>query len=169
MMLLLQVTAHNHAGSATRIYQFITLDTLGAPTLPRGGLASVLSGLGFRASISILISVLCLVLASLGVCFCIRKSEFLVIWKKRKVSVFWEEQTSFCIFRKTKKVLYFQKNLKLFVLWKEPTSFCILRKTDKFLYFKKNRQVFVFKEEPTSFWILRKPDKLLSCLYLVSY
>ena len=74
-MIFVKVTAHNHAGSATQVYHFITLDSLGAAPRPRGGLANVLTGLGFRASLSILVSVLCLVLASLGVCFCIRKSK----------------------------------------------------------------------------------------------
>ena len=71
----LQVTAHNHAGSSTQLYHFTTLDARGRPAQPRGGLAGVLNGLGFRAVLSIIISVLCLVLASLGVCFCIRKSK----------------------------------------------------------------------------------------------
>jgi hypothetical protein len=75
----LKVTAHNHAGSTTSLYQFTTLDLHGAtsPALARGsgGLGGLLAGLGFRASLSILVSVLCLVLASIGVCFCIRKSK----------------------------------------------------------------------------------------------
>ena len=70
-----QVTAHNHAGSSTQLYQFTTLNAFGNPAMNRDGLAGVLNGLGFRASLSIVISVLCLVLASLGVCFCIRKSK----------------------------------------------------------------------------------------------
>ena len=72
---IFQVTAHNHAGSSSQLYHFTTLNSLGQPAKPRGGLAGVLQGLGFRASLSIVVSVLCLVLASLGVCFCIRKSE----------------------------------------------------------------------------------------------
>ena len=75
----LKVTAHNHAGSTTSLYQFTTLDAQGAAPagLARGSgsLGSLLAGLGFRASLSILVSVLCLVLASIGVCFCIRKSK----------------------------------------------------------------------------------------------
>merc|ERR1719361_1627925 len=71
----LKVTAHNHAGSSSQLYQFTTLNNLGQPPQPRGGLAGVFTGLGFRASLSILISILCLVLASLGVCFCIRKKQ----------------------------------------------------------------------------------------------
>jgi hypothetical protein len=76
----LKVTAHNHAGSTSSIYQFTTLDARGAaaPALARGDgglLGSLLVGLGFRASLSILVSVVCLVLASIGVCFCIRKSK----------------------------------------------------------------------------------------------
>jgi hypothetical protein len=74
----LKVTAHNHAGSTTSLYPFTTLDAHGAaPALARGdsGLGSLLAGLGFRASLSILVSVLCLILASIGVCFCIRKSN----------------------------------------------------------------------------------------------
>ena len=70
-----QVTAHNHAGSTTQLYQFTTLNAFGNPAMNRDGLAGVLQGLGFRASLSILVSVICLVLASLGVCFCIRKSK----------------------------------------------------------------------------------------------
>ena len=76
-----QVTAHNHAGSTTQLYTFTTLNAFGHPALSRGGLAGVLEGLGLRASLSIVISILCLVLASLGVCFCIRKSE----WKLRLI------------------------------------------------------------------------------------
>ena len=72
----LKVTAHNHAGSTTQLYQFTTLNAFGNPALPRGGLATVLHGLGFRATLSIIVSVLCLVLASAGVCFCIRKSKY---------------------------------------------------------------------------------------------
>eukprot|EP00090_Calanus_glacialis_P038689 TRINITY_DN6743_c0_g1_i1.p1 TRINITY_DN6743_c0_g1~~TRINITY_DN6743_c0_g1_i1.p1 ORF type:complete len:1180 (-),score=156.79 TRINITY_DN6743_c0_g1_i1:583-4122(-) len=71
----LKVTAHNHAGSTSQLYQFTTLNAFGNPALPRGGLATVLHGLGFRATLSIVVSVLCLVLASLGVCFCIRKKQ----------------------------------------------------------------------------------------------
>lgn len=71
----LKVTAHNHAGSTSQLYQFTSLNAFGNPALPRGGLATVLHGLGFRATLSIIVSVLCLVLASLGVCFCIRKSK----------------------------------------------------------------------------------------------
>ena len=70
------MTAHNHAGSSTRIYQFSTLDSLGLVAGQGGSLTTILAGLGARATLSILVSVLCLVLASLGVCFCIRKSEF---------------------------------------------------------------------------------------------
>jgi len=71
----LKVTGHNHAGSRSAAYQFSTLTPLGSPARARGGLANVLSGLGLRASLSIAISVLCLFLASLGVCFCIRKKQ----------------------------------------------------------------------------------------------
>merc|ERR1719438_190201 len=71
----LKVTARNHAGSSTQLYQFTTLNAFGNPAMNRDGLAGVLHGLGFRASLSIVISVLCLVLASLGVCFCIRKKQ----------------------------------------------------------------------------------------------
>jgi len=71
----LKVTAHNHAGSRFAQYQFSSLTPLGSPARARGGLAHVLSGLGLRATLSIMVSILCLVLASLGVCFCIRKKQ----------------------------------------------------------------------------------------------
>ena len=35
----LKVTAHNHAGSTSQLYQFTTLNAFGNPALPRGGLA----------------------------------------------------------------------------------------------------------------------------------
>ena len=71
----LRVTGHNHAGSSSAAYTFTTLTAAGQPAHQSPGLAAVLAGLGLRASLSIFISVVCLVLASLGVCFCIRKSE----------------------------------------------------------------------------------------------
>ena len=71
----LKVTAHNHAGSSSSLYTFTSLNSQGQPAHSRDGLAGVLQGLGFRATLSIIVSVLCLVLASLGVCFCIRKSK----------------------------------------------------------------------------------------------
>ena len=73
----LKVTAHNHAGSSTAMYQFTTLDTELGPSLQHGanGMPNLFSGIGVRATLSIFVSVVCLFLASVGVCICIRKSK----------------------------------------------------------------------------------------------
>ena len=78
----LKVTAHNHAGSTTIRYATATLPVNysgAAGHFGRGGsgntLSRVLMGLGIKSILLIVVSSLCLVLASIGVCVCLRKSK----------------------------------------------------------------------------------------------
>ena len=78
----LKVTAHNHAGSTTIKYPTSTLAVNYSGDSPYGDHGSsrirrVLMGLGMKSLLLIVISSLCLVLASIGVCVCLRKSELL--------------------------------------------------------------------------------------------
>ena len=85
----LKVTAHNHAGSTTIRYSTATLPVnySGAAQYGHGdgnSFSRVLMGLGVRSILLIVVSSLCLVFASIGVCVCLRKSEHL---KSNKVEI----------------------------------------------------------------------------------
>ena len=82
----LKVTAHNHAGSTTIRYSTATLPVNYSGAAQYGGDGSgsdgagsrfgrALMGLGLKSLLLILVSSICLVLASIGVCVCLRKSE----------------------------------------------------------------------------------------------
>ena len=75
-----KVTAHNQAGSTSNTYLARTLaeNYSGAAQYGKGGDGGrVLNGLGLRSILLIVVSSLCLLFASAGVCFCLRKSKCL--------------------------------------------------------------------------------------------
>lgn len=78
----LKVTAHNHAGSTSMRYTTATLaeNYSGAAHYGNNSGAGsdfdhVIKGIGLRSVLLILVSSLCLVLASIGVCICLRKKH----------------------------------------------------------------------------------------------
>nr|XP_040568004.1 Down syndrome cell adhesion molecule-like protein Dscam2 isoform X1 [Lepeophtheirus salmonis] len=76
----LKVTAHSHAGSTSVRYSSKTLPENYSGAAPFGNiddnrLSRAIMGLGLRSILLIIISSLCFILASLGVCVCLRKKH----------------------------------------------------------------------------------------------